>query len=304
MPSASRRGRCCSTQGEPCDICQHTSSRPLFARLSVTQRNKDDMGDGVPTDRLSHNHCDCTDSHCNSRIVLPFVPSPITSPSAAGAAQRLRRDEEVLDAPEELRQPVVGVGGAQEEQGQERRFVHVVYLARQSRAMVVAWCVGFLISLCEQAIIAAAGRRLRRRRKSQAAGAHVLFNLTPRPPRPSQDLSFLHAREQAFFSLLAFTQSYCHPRHTMACSFGTLSQRIRQEVLLQCSRRQVRMVHVIFHSLLPSRCGRVVQVARFPNLAHLTRQTDTLFTFVRPLAVVTSLGEGNNRLSCDSQDVI
>ena len=106
--------------GEPCDICQYTSFRPPIAGLSVAPRNKDDMGDGVPTDQLSHNHCDCTDSHCNSHIVLPFVPSPITSLSAAEAAQRLRLDEEVLDAPEELRQPVVGVGGAQEEQGQER----------------------------------------------------------------------------------------------------------------------------------------------------------------------------------------
>ena len=104
----------------PCDICQHTSSQPLFTRLFVTPRNKNNMGDGVPTDQLSHNHCDCTDSHCNSHIVLPFVPSPVTSPSAAEAAHRLRRDEEVLDAPEGLRQPVVGVGGAQEEQGQER----------------------------------------------------------------------------------------------------------------------------------------------------------------------------------------
>ena len=68
--------------------------------------------------RTTNSHC--TDSHCNSHIVLPFLPSPITSPSAAEAAQLLRRDEEVLDAPEELRQPVVGVGGAQEEQGQER----------------------------------------------------------------------------------------------------------------------------------------------------------------------------------------
>ena len=81
--------------GEPCDICQHSSSRPLFAKLLVTPRNKDDMGDGVPTDQLSHNHCDCTDRHCNSHIVLLFVPSPITSPSAAEAAQRLRRDEGV-----------------------------------------------------------------------------------------------------------------------------------------------------------------------------------------------------------------
>ena len=42
-------------------------------------------------------------------VVFLFVPSPITSPPAAEAAQRLRRDEEVLDAPEELWQPVVGV---------------------------------------------------------------------------------------------------------------------------------------------------------------------------------------------------
>ena len=38
----------------------------------------------------------------------------------AEAAHRVRRDEEVLDALEEMRQPVVGVEGAQEEQGQER----------------------------------------------------------------------------------------------------------------------------------------------------------------------------------------
>ena len=71
-------------------------------------------------------------------VDFPFVPSPITSPSAAEAAPdgeregRLRRDEEVLDAPEELRQPVIGVGG-------DARCVYIVDLARQSRAMVFAW---------------------------------------------------------------------------------------------------------------------------------------------------------------------
>ena len=63
-----RRGR-----ASFCDICQHTSSRPPFAGLSVAPWNKDDMGDGVPTDQLSHNHCDCTDSHCNSHIVTSCV---------------------------------------------------------------------------------------------------------------------------------------------------------------------------------------------------------------------------------------
>ena len=65
---ALRRGR-----ASFCDICQHTSSRPPIAGLSVTPWNKDDMGDGVPTDQLSHNHCDCTDSHCNSHIVTSCV---------------------------------------------------------------------------------------------------------------------------------------------------------------------------------------------------------------------------------------
>ena len=65
---ALRRGR-----ASFCDICQHTSSQPPFAGLSVAPWNKDDMGDGVPTGQLSHNHCDCTDSHCNSHIVTSCV---------------------------------------------------------------------------------------------------------------------------------------------------------------------------------------------------------------------------------------
>ena len=59
---------------------------------------------------------------------LAVLPIGVCSRSewAAEAARggerqgRLRRDEEVLDAPEELRQPVIGVGGAKEEQGQEK----------------------------------------------------------------------------------------------------------------------------------------------------------------------------------------
>ena len=115
-----------STQGSLVTSVNTLISGHSLRVLLVTPRNKDDVGDGIPADQLSHNRCECTDSHCNSHIVawclfvLPFVPSPITRPPAAEAAQRLRRDEEVLDAPEELRQPVVGVGGAQEEQGQER----------------------------------------------------------------------------------------------------------------------------------------------------------------------------------------
>ena len=55
--------------GELCVTCQHTSSQPPFAGLLVILRNNDDMGDGVPTDQLSHNHCESTDRHCRSHIV-------------------------------------------------------------------------------------------------------------------------------------------------------------------------------------------------------------------------------------------
>ena len=50
-------------------------------------------------------------------------------------------------------------------------------------------CVSFLVffhTLCEQAIIAAACRPLRRRQESNAAGARVLFNFMSWPPRLSQ----------------------------------------------------------------------------------------------------------------------
>ena len=67
-----RRGR-----ASFCDICQDTSSWPPFVGLSVARWNKDDMGDGVPTDQLLHKHRDCTDSHCNSHIVTSCVFVPV-----------------------------------------------------------------------------------------------------------------------------------------------------------------------------------------------------------------------------------
>ena len=36
-------------------------------------RNKDDTGDGVPTDQLQHNHCDCTGGHCSNHTVASCV---------------------------------------------------------------------------------------------------------------------------------------------------------------------------------------------------------------------------------------
>ena len=56
-----------------CTTCFVSLVNTPFAGLFVIPRNKDDMGDGVPMDQLSHNHCDCTDSHCRSHIVAPCV---------------------------------------------------------------------------------------------------------------------------------------------------------------------------------------------------------------------------------------
>ena len=197
------------------------------------------------------------------RVCLCLCYTPITSPSAAEAAQRLRLDEEQEEQGQERlalytswisqdsHVPWSSRGGTRVSSGltapqmsrrsrarragpREARFV----ISQDSHIDFVLFVVVFLFP-CEQAIIAAAGRRLWRRRESNAAGTHVLFNFMSCPPRLSQGLFFGMHVNSFFFSLLAFTRSYCHPRHAMACSFRTLSQRIRQEVMLQCSRRHV-----------------------------------------------------------------
>ena len=119
--------------GEPCEICQYTSFWLPFAGLFVTPRNKDDTGDGVPTDQLSHNHCDCTDSHCNSHIVTSYVFVLVLhsdhksiggrSSSATSSRRRARRARP-----------------------REARFVTLANLTRQSRAMVFAWWNRCIIS--------------------------------------------------------------------------------------------------------------------------------------------------------------
>ena len=207
--------------GEPCDICQRTSPG-LFAGLFVTPRNKDDMGDGVPTDQLSHNHCDCTDRHCNSHIVLPFVPSPITSPSAAEAAQRLRRDEGVsrrvaaASRRSERSARRAGPGEARLVISQDGHIDFVLFLFfipfvnRHSLRQPVDGCGG------------ARSRTLQVRR---CCSISCLVRHVSR-----KVFSFCMHVNRFFFSFLAFTRSCCHPRHAMACSFGTLSRPVVRAV--------------------------------------------------------------------------
>ena len=74
-----------------------------------------------------------------------------------------------------------------------------------------------------------ARRRLWRRRESNAAGAHVLFNLVSCPPRLSQGLFLLHAREQLFFLTLGF--------HTVLLSSSTCDGLLFQDFSTTCSAR-------------------------------------------------------------------
>ena len=61
--------------GQLCEnsLKAHLHGFPLRGFSWYTMRNKDDLGDGVPTDQLSHNRCESTDSHCSSHIVASCV---------------------------------------------------------------------------------------------------------------------------------------------------------------------------------------------------------------------------------------
>ena len=106
---------------------------------------------------------------------------------------------------------------------------------------------GFLISFSEQAIIAAAGRRLRRRQASSAAGAHVQSKFMSCPPRLSQDLFCMrYVRKRSYCSLLLACRTirrirrkllwvpslmfFCCPLHGLL--FLSLCQRYCEQVRL------------------------------------------------------------------------
>ena len=133
------------------DICQHTSSRPLFAALFVTPRNKDDKGVGVPTDQLSHNHCDCTDGHCNSHIIASCVCfcaslCPISYHKSIGG--RCSFHNEFLGDDDGCRK-------------------HRCALWSPRKTHVTSWCVLLLLPLQPgNLFIMVAGRERRRRRES------------------------------------------------------------------------------------------------------------------------------------------
>ena len=86
------------------------------------------------------------DSSPRCGVVFLFVPSPITSPSAAEAARggererRLRRDEGSTGRSRRVATDSQRSGRNARRAGpREPRFVHVGDLARQSRVMVFAW---------------------------------------------------------------------------------------------------------------------------------------------------------------------
>ena len=188
--------------GEPCDICQYTSFRPLLAGLFVTPRNKDDMGDGVPTDQLSHNHCDCTYSHCNSHIVLRVCIGGRSSSATPSRRRSTGRTRRVAAACRRS-------GSSARRAGPRKaRFV----ISQDSHIGFVLF-VGFSLIPGEQPVDGCGGAGSRTMQVRMCCSISCLVRHVSR-----KVFFFLHAREQVFFfSLLAFTRSYCHPRHAMAC---------------------------------------------------------------------------------------
>ena len=182
------------------------------------------MGFGVPTDQLSHNHCDCTDSHCNGHIVLRVCLCFLLSHHLSQVHRRQKQLSDFVETKKYWTLPKSC--GSQSSEWEERkksrakrgslcardpsrktvtchglRVVEPVYhqallrgrwksLRRNGRSAGLGQA-SFVISqdshtdfvlfvfypLHEQAIIAAAGRRVWRRLESNAAGAQVLFNL-------------------------------------------------------------------------------------------------------------------------------
>ena len=181
------------------------------------------MGNGVPTDQLSHNHCDCTDSHCNSHIVLRVCLCFFLSHHLSQVRRRQKQLSDFVETKKywtlpkscssqssewEERKKSRGKRGSLCARRRSRktvtchglRVVEPVYHQASLRGRWRNWrrngrraglgqarfvisqdshtdFVLFVFYPCEQAIVAAPGRRLWRRRESNAAGAHVLFNL-------------------------------------------------------------------------------------------------------------------------------
>ena len=107
---------------------------------------------------------------------------------------------------------------------EEARFV----MLQESHIDLVLF-VGYLISLCEHAIITAAGRWLRRRQASNAAGAHVQCNFMSCPPRLSQDLFFVEQSDEFAGSFYGFHRfCFCCPFH------GLLLHCCTRQCVLQC----------------------------------------------------------------------
>ena len=109
--------------------------------MFVSLRKEDDMG--APTDEVSHKHFHCTHGHCNSHMVTLCVCA-----SRPNLYHKTTAASTVLDA---RGAPVLGVGGAQEEQDRALQVwlssspnTHCVnvptYLSSHIAVIRCAWC--------------------------------------------------------------------------------------------------------------------------------------------------------------------
>ena len=116
------------------------------------------MGDGVPTDQLSHNHCDCTDSHCRSHIVascvfVPLVPTATTRrrrrvPSTMSTSPSSSRRASVVSSCQDTSRKVTLPGRAAEDSCGQLRATCTSTHRRPDSACVVLRHRGSTQSKC------------------------------------------------------------------------------------------------------------------------------------------------------------
>ena len=156
--------------GEPCDICQYTSFRRLFAGLFVTPRNKDDMGDSTTTATVLTATATvtlcflCFVCVCASFCPISYHKSTGGRSSSATSSRRRStgRSRRVAAASRRSGRSARRAGA------REARFVHVVDLAKQSRAMAAWW------NPCTSGLIA---RQMEELEESFAAGPALQLSL-------------------------------------------------------------------------------------------------------------------------------
>ena len=147
-------------------------------------------------------------SFCDRCCVTPFVTRRARTAAGRRGSGRSRSRRTCSRSRRSARRAALG----------EARFV----ILQDSHIDLVLF-FGFLISFSEQAIGAAAGRRLRRRQASSAAGAHVQSKLHVLPATSLARSFLLHAVCAKTFFFLSFRSVLNNQTNSLEVAMGSIA---------------------------------------------------------------------------------